>query len=365
MLIRQLFDQNSSSYSYLLADRSSREALLIDPVFEQFDRDRTLIEELQLRLSHVLETHVHSDHVTSGGMLRAHFGAKLVMSELAGVPGVDLPVKHGDSIRCGRHTLEVRATPGHTAACVSYACAAEHWVCTGDALLIRACGRSDLQQGDAVSLYRSLHEQLFSLPDDTTVYPAHDYKGRTSSSIGEERRLNPRIGHAKPLAEFVRIMQELKLPQPRALEAVLAANMRCGLPEPEASAHEPAPSNAWAPIQLSSTGVPELNADALQNATPADARLIDVREPDEFRGELGHIAGATLVPLGALLTAAGAWPKAQPLVLVCRSGVRSGKGALQLLAAGFDQVASLQGGMLGWNAQHLPTVRGSIASRQG
>jgi len=366
MLIRQLFDHDSSTYTYLLADRATREAVLIDPVFEHFERDRSLIAELELRLSYVLETHVHADHVTSSGMLRAHFGAKLGMAERAGVACADQQLKHGDRIQFGRHVLEVRETPGHTDACLSYLLRAQHGVFTGDALLVRGCGRTDLQGGDAATLYRSVHQQLFSLPDDTLVYAAHDYKGRTVSSIGEERRLNPRLGKAKPLEEFVRIMSELKLPYPRRLDAAVPANLRCGLPTHAATtASVITTTHDWAPIQLSSSGVPELTTDALRDKIPANARLIDVREPDEYCGELGHIAGTTLVPLATLLTAAGDWPKQESLVLVCRSGVRSGKAALQLTAAGFERVASLQGGMLKWREQELPVEQGSIDSRQG
>jgi glyoxylase-like metal-dependent hydrolase (beta-lactamase superfamily II) len=157
MIFRQLFDPQSSTYTYLLADDLTGEALLIDPVFEQFERDRTLIEELQLHLRYVLDTHVHADHVTSGGLLRDHFGAKTILSERSGVVCCDLQVKHGDRVRFGKHELEVRETPGHTAGCLSYVSQDARCVFTGDALLIRACGRTDFQQGDPATLYRSVH----------------------------------------------------------------------------------------------------------------------------------------------------------------------------------------------------------------
>ncbi|MET0387740.1 MAG: MBL fold metallo-hydrolase [Polyangiales bacterium] len=364
MLFRQLFDQDSSTYTYLLADEASREAVLIDPVIEQFDRDRTLIEELQLRLVYVLETHVHADHVTGSGLLRDHFGAKTVVAERSGVVCADWQVKQGDNITFGQHTLEVRETPGHTNGCVSYVCAAAKLVFSGDALLIRGCGRTDFQQGDAHQLYRSVHAQLFSLPDHTTVYPAHDYKGRTASSIDEERRLNPRLGGDRDEAEFVRIMSELKLPYPRKIDAALPANAQCGVPT-EAQAPKTKPRTDWAPIALSSTGVPEVDSKYVQKLDLSETLLIDVREQDEYRGELGHIAGSVLVPLGTLLSAARRLPKEQSMVLVCRSGGRSGKAALQLAAAGWTRVASLRGGMLAWNEQHLPVTRGYIENRQG
>lgn len=364
LLFRQLFDQDSSTYSYLLADSASREAVLIDPVMEQFDRDRTLIEELQLKLVYVLETHVHADHVTSGALLRQRFGAKTIVSERAGIVCADVQVKQGDRIHFGAHELEVRETPGHTNGCVSFVCHEASMVFTGDALLIRACGRTDFQQGDSATLYHSVHEQIFSLPDDTTIYPAHDYKGRTASSVGEERRLNPRLGGEKSLADFNKIMGELKLPYPRKLDESLPANTRCGvLQEPPKAT--PELLNDWAPIQLTNVGVPEITAEDLTRIKPTDALFVDVREQDEYRGELGHIAGSVLVPLSTVGAASNAWPQDRPIVLICRSGGRSGKAALQLAAAGFKRVASLRGGMLRWNAQALPVERGYIENRQG
>jgi len=363
MLFRQLFDQDSSTFTYLLADEVTREAVLIDAVFEQFARDRTLIEELQLSLRYVLDTHVHADHVTASGLLRDHFGAKTVLSERAGVVCSDLQVKHGDRIRFGQHELEVRETPGHTSGCLSYVCHEAHMIFSGDALLIRACGRTDFQEGDAATLYRSVHEQILSLPMGFTIYPAHDYKGRTATSVEEELRLNPRLGQNKTEAEFVKIMSELDLPYPRKLDTALPANTRCGVLTQTA----PAAANldmTWAPIQLSSAGVPELAADYLAQSHP-DLLLVDVREQDEYRGELGHIPGSVLVPLSTLGVAAREWPRERPIVTICRSGGRSGKAALQLAQAGFSRVASLRGGMTGWNAQGLPVQRGYIENRQG
>ncbi|HET8932052.1 MAG TPA: MBL fold metallo-hydrolase [Polyangiales bacterium] len=363
MLFRQLFDQDSSTYTYLLADAVTREAVLIDPVFEQFDRDRTLLEELQLQLRYVLDTHVHADHVTSGGLLRDHFGAKTVLSERAGVVCSDLQVKHGDQIRFGSHALEVRETPGHTAGCLSYVCHETRTVFTGDALLIRACGRTDFQQGDPATLYRSVHEQILSLPGDFTIYPAHDYKGRTASSVDEERRWNPRLGQNKVEADFVKIMNELGLPYPRKLDTALPANSRCGVLQ-ETSHEAVKLDTTWAPIELSSVGVPEISAEHLAQQA-SNLLIIDVREQDEYRGELGHIRGSQLVPLSTLSVASRQWPADSAVVTVCRSGGRSGKAALQLARAGFSRVASLRGGMVRWNAQQLPIERGYIENRQG
>lgn len=363
MLFRQLFDQDSSTYTYLLADTVTREAVLIDPVFEQFERDRTLIEELQLKLRYILDTHVHADHVTSGGLLRDHFGAKTILSERAGVVCSDLQVKQGDHIRFGSHELEVRETPGHTAGCLSYVCHEARMVFTGDALLIRACGRTDFQQGDPATLFRSVHGQILSLPGDFTIYPAHDYKGRTASSVDEERKLNPRLGQNKLEAEFVKIMNELELPYPRKLDTALPANSRCGVLQEQAQEAVNI-DTTWAPIELSSVGVPELSAEYLEQHAP-ELLVIDVREQDEYRGELGHIRGSQLVPLSTLSVASRHWPTDSFVITVCRSGGRSGKAALQLARAGFSRVASLRGGMIQWNAQQLPIERGYIQNRQG
>lgn len=235
---------------------------------------------------------------------------------------------------------------------------------TGDALLIRACGRTDFQQGDSPTLYRSVHEQIFTLPEGTTVYPAHDYKGRTASSVGEERRLNPRLGQNKTLGDFVKIMSELKLPYPRQIDAALPANSRCGILQ------EPPPSTVelrkdWAPLEITSVGVPEIEPRSVQQLKPLEVRFVDVREQDEYRGELGHVPGSSLVPLSTLLAASRAWSKEQPIVLICRSGGRSGKAAVQLAAAGFKRVASLKGGMLSWIEQAFDVDRGHIDARQG
>jgi sulfur dioxygenase len=368
MLFRQLFDADSSTYSYLLADEATREAVIIDPVIEQFERDRTLLEELELKLLYALDTHVHADHVTGAGLLRERLGARTVVSERAGVVCADLLVKQGDRIRFGRHELEVRETPGHTAGCLSFVCEAERLAFTGDALLIRGCGRTDFQQGDAATLYRSVHEQILSLPEGTALYPAHDYKGRMATSVREELRFNPRLGRSRSLPEFVQIMAELKLPYPKKIDMALPVNSQCGVVSEQAE-QAAAIDTRWAEVALSSVGVPEVSAQWLHGQRPADALLLDVREPDEYRGELGHVPDAVLMPLSTLRAASRALPRDRPIVTICRSGGRSGRAALDLAAIGFTRVASLRGGMIGWNANALPIERGpaeqQVMSRQG
>jgi glyoxylase-like metal-dependent hydrolase (beta-lactamase superfamily II)/rhodanese-related sulfurtransferase len=360
MLFRQLFDAETSSYTYLLADEATREALIIDPVFEQVERDVSLIRELELRLVAVLETHVHADHVSAQGLLRTRLGAKTILSERSGAVCADVLVKEGDRIAFGRHELEVRETPGHTSGCLTFVCHDPRMAFTGDALLIRGCGRTDFQSGDAPTLFRSVRERVFTLPDDTLIYPAHDYKGRTLSTVGEEKRHNPRLGTQRSLDDFAQMMRELKLPYPRKMAVSVPANLACGLP-PEASA--PALTDVgWAPIALSPAGVPELSADWLANSGTR-VSILDVREPDEFHGPMGHIPGAELVPLSTLAARAQALPRDLPIVAVCRSGGRSGKAALQLSSLGFTRVASLRGGMSDWSERKLPIEYGRPPER--
>ncbi|AKU92450.1 MBL fold metallo-hydrolase [Vulgatibacter incomptus] len=228
MLFRQLFDPESSTYTYLLADEATGEAVIIDPVLEQAERDLALIEALGLKLVYVIDTHVHADHITASDLLRKRTGCTTILSEKAGVECADRPVKDGDRIRFGSQELEVLETPGHTSGCLSFVTGDRAMAFTGDALLIGGTGRTDFQQGDAHQLYRSITEKLFRLPESTVVYPGHDYKGRTASTIGDEKRLNPRLGQGKTEEDFVEIMANLGLPYPKKIDAALPANLRCG-----------------------------------------------------------------------------------------------------------------------------------------
>ncbi|MEX2366155.1 MAG: MBL fold metallo-hydrolase, partial [Pseudohongiellaceae bacterium] len=194
MIFRQLYDATSSTYTYLLADESSREALLIDPVFEQFHRDLAMLRELDLKLMLVADTHAHADHITAAWLLQQKTGCKIAISADAGAKNLDIALHHGDRFGVQGVTLEARSTPGHTNGCMSFVLEDYSMVFTGDALLIRGCGRSDFQQGNASRLFHSITEQLFSLPDDCAVFPAHDYSGRTQSTIGEEKKHNARAG---------------------------------------------------------------------------------------------------------------------------------------------------------------------------
>lgn len=226
MIFRQLFESVSSTYTYLLADADTRRAVLVDPVVEEIETYAKLLSELDLTLVYTLETHVHADHVTAGAMLRERYGSKTVVHRDGGATCADVPVQHGDHIVVGAVDLEVRETPGHTNGCVAYVGADR--VFTGDALLIGGCGRTDFQHGDAGRLYDSVHGQIFSLPPDTLVYPAHDYKGRTVSTVKEEAALNARLGGGKTKAEFVAIMNDLRLAYPKQIDRAVPANQQCG-----------------------------------------------------------------------------------------------------------------------------------------
>ena len=224
MIFRQLFDAATCTYTYLLADTDSKEAVLIDPVLEQVERDINLIEELGLTLLYSIDTHVHADHITGSGQLRQRTACQIALSIHAGVDCADVALQHGDTLSFGKHQLQVLETPGHTHSCISLLAASR--VFTGDALMIRACGRTDFQQGNADTLYQSIHQHLFTLDANTLVYPGHDYKGMTCSSIGEEQHHNPRLTLEHD--DFIDVMNHLNLPQPKRIHEAVPANMHCG-----------------------------------------------------------------------------------------------------------------------------------------
>lgn len=230
MIFRQLFEPQSSAYTYLIACGGSEEAILIDPVLETVERDFQLIAELGLTLRYTVETHIHADHVTGASKLRGLTGCKCALPERSGGARVDLPVREGEPIRCGGLNLQPLYTPGHTDDHHSYFLESDGMsrVFTGDALLIDGCGRTDFQNGDAATLYRSVHEKIFTLPGDTLVYPGHDYQQRHVSTVAQERERNPRLGCGRSVDEFVRIMAGLKLPRPKKMDYAVPANRECG-----------------------------------------------------------------------------------------------------------------------------------------
>src|SRR5574337_1228065 len=302
LIFRQLFDAASSTYTYLLADPQSRQGVIIDTVFEQHWRDLALVRELNIRLVAVLDTHCHADHVTGAWLMREATGCRIGIS--------------------GR---------------------------SGDALLIRGAGRCDFQQGNAATLYRSITEQIFSLPDDCLVLPGHDYSGRTMSSVGEERAYNPRIGGAADERDFVGFMENLNLPHPKQLAIALPANLRSGRPE---DGKAPSPTE-WGPVRQSYAGLLEIDPDWVAEHQ-AEVHMLDVRQPEELAEKLGHIAGAQCIPLNQLKDRLAEVPRDRPVVSVCHAGMRSGQATVILRQAGFPRVANLRGGMLLWQQLGLP-----------
>ena len=227
MFVRQLFDRETSTYTYLIADEASNEAAIIDPVKEQFDRDVLLIEQLGFNLKYALETHVHADHITSSGQMRDKFGSKIVLHENSDAKCADMLVKDNDKLTLGDKVIKVIHTPGHTNADISFSI--DGTIFTGDALLVRDCGRTDFQLGSSATLYKSINDKIFSLDEKTTIYPGHDYYGFTASTVKEEKQFNNRLGNGKTEDEFIEIMNNLDLALPKKIKESVPGNTNCGL----------------------------------------------------------------------------------------------------------------------------------------
>jgi len=360
LIFRQLFDSASSTYTYLLGDADSGEAVLIDPVYENERRDWALMRELGLRLVATLDTHVHADHVTAAWLLKQRSGSRILLSESAGAANADHGLKHGDRVAFGSRHLEVRATPGHTSGCLTYVLDDHSQAFTGDALLIRGCGRTDFQQGSPNQLYRSVREQILSLPAACLLYPGHDYRGMTVTSVAEETRYNPRLGGDANATDFAGYMNNLGLPHPKLMDIAVPANLRCGRPEGGVATHQ---EPSWASLTCTFGGIWEIQPTVLEERMAGEhayeIQVIDVREPREFGDVLGHIHGARLLPLSELASRAGEIDRNRPAVTVCRSGTRSAQAAVLLQKAGLTQVANLAGGMLRWRAEGFAVEDGA------
>ncbi len=330
---RQLFDQDTSTFTYLLWDLDTREGVIIDPVREQFERDLCLVGELGVRMVYALDTHVHADHVTSLGMLREEMRLQTAVGEPSGVPCADIMLNDGYTLRFGRHTLTALATPGHTDACTSFK--VENMVFTGDALLIRGCGRTDFQQGDPEMLYRSITQKLYALPDETLVYPGHDYNGKSVSTIGEEKQYNPRIPATQTESDFAELMNSLNLPRPKHIDEAVPANMGCG-------------------ISVEVFGVRDLQK--ILTALSEDEVVIDCRTPDEYQA--GHIPGAINLPMGKELDQLGELRDYRKIYLYCYSGRRSQTVFATLTSKGLDNLVCLgSSGMAEWKKFGYPVER--------
>ena len=351
LLLRQLFDVDTGTFTYLLADGASGKAVLIDPVFEQHARDLSLIQELGLTLVASLDTHAHADHVTGSWLMAQATGCAIGLAAAVGAENVSLPLRHGDRVPFGERALEVRATPGHTDGCLTFVLDDHSLAFTGDALLVRGCGRCDFQQGNAQTLYQSITGQILSLPECCLLYPGHDYTGRSVTSVTEEKAYNARLGGQANERDFVIYMQTMKLPHPHRIAEALPANMRSGRPREDAG-HGAA---AWAPTRRSYAGLPELTP-AWVAAHRDELTLVDVRSAEEFHGPDGHIAGSLLIPLPELEERAGEIPAGTPTVVLCHSGSRSALATQQLLRTGHQQVANLHGGLLSWQAAGYPLI---------
>ena len=349
IIFHQLFEHESSTYTYLIADSETKEAALIDPVIETVERDLKLIAELGLKLVYVLDTHIHADHITAAGELRKRSQAKTAVSFEAEVNCVDIPLEDGQELFLGKKKITAIATPGHTNTCMTFLF--EGMAFTGDALLIRGCGRTDFQQGSSEKLYDSVHHKIFQLPETTIIYPGHDYRGHTSSTVFQEKQYNPRLNVSQTKTDFVRTMSELKLAQPKKIHEAVPANLGCGLI-----------SNGRVMHPQVADGIPEVSvedvfshAEAVKNKK---IQLIDVRRPEEFNNELGHIQGSLLVTLGDELTHfLQTADKNSEIIFVCRSGGRSGQATMQSIQLGFKKTANMVGGMIRWNEKKQPVER--------
>jgi sulfur dioxygenase len=346
----QLFDPASSSYTYLICDEATREAIIIDPVDDQLARDLAVLREHGLKLVWALETHTHADHITSAGLLAEHTGARTAAPEGCGIGTAAVQLKDGDVLRFGPEQLKALHTPGHTAGSMSYLWRGH--VFTGDTLLVNGCGRTDFQSGSAAALYRSLTEVLFALPDDTVVWPGHDYQGRSHTTIGAEKAGNARVA-GKTLAEFKAIMDELNLPKPRRLDEAVPANLSSGMRHdagaPGAGPQVADPSRPRPAQGYAGDVLPQLAFDWWQKG---DAVLVDVRS-DAEREWVGFIPGA--VPLawkqwpGMALNSSfddalkAAVPPGKKAVLMCRSGVRSVAAARRATELGVEAYNMLEG----------------------
>jgi glyoxylase-like metal-dependent hydrolase (beta-lactamase superfamily II)/rhodanese-related sulfurtransferase len=346
MIFRQLFDSVSGTYSYVLASRAGGEALIVDPVLEKVDRYCQLLRELDLRLVKAIDTHLHADHVTGLGALRDRTHCMTIMGEQSKADVVAMRVTDGDKIGIEGISLDVMFTPGHTDD--SYSFLMGDRVFTGDTLLIRGTGRTDFQNGDSRAQYDSIFNRLLKLPDETLVFPAHDYKGDTVSTIGEERRYNPRL-QVRSVDEYVTLMANLNLPNPKMMDVAVPANMRVGLHQDE----------------LAKQGLSLSARQAIECLGRPDVLLVDLRETSE-RAKHGTLSGALHAPYPAIeenLEAGGmlrevAAATGRRIVFFCAYGERSAMAVKAAQEAGLANAAHIEGGIDAWKKAGGPVMTG-------
>ena len=344
MIFRQLFDSVSGTYSYLLASRHGGEALILDPVLEKADRYCQLLRELDLKLVKAVDTHLHADHVTCLGELRDRTHCITIMGEQSKADVVSMRVADGDKVTIEGLTLDVLYTPGHTDD--SYSFLMGDRVFTGDTLLIRGTGRTDFQNGSSRAQYDSIFNRLLKLPEETLVFPAHDYKGDTVSTIGEEKRYNPRL-QVKSVDEYVELMANLKLPNPKMMDVAVPANMHVGLHQDE----------------LAREGRSLTARDAIASLGRPEILLVDLRETGE-RSKHGMLPGALHAPYGGIeesLRPGGmlrevAAASGRRIVFFCAFGERSAMAVKAAKEAGLPNTAHVEGGMDAWKKSGGPVV---------
>lgn len=354
MIFRQLIDKTTGTLTYLVGDERFCRAVLIDCVFEQHLRDLALIRELELELVATLETHIHADHVTGAWLMREATGCRIGVAKASGAEEADFLLEHGDSIELGEQVLDVRATPGHTNSCLTFVLSDESMAFSGDALLIRGCGRTDFQQGDARTLFESVREQIFTLPPQCMLYPGHDYSGRCVTTVEEERKFNPRLGDGVREEDFVGYMNNLGLPHPGQMEEAVPANLRCGKRDESSSGTTKA---EWGPIIRTFAGVWQVEAEWVYKNLD-DLVLIDVREHEEVNASpMGRLPGSKVIPLSQLRDRVAEVESDRPVIFVCPAGARSAIAATIFEKEGYEKVANLHGGILGWRSFGLPVER--------
>lgn len=345
MILRELNDANCKTY--LVADEGKGHAVVVDPLYDHVDRYLAVLAYHQLTLDLVVDTHTHADHLSGCQQLRYLVGARFAMQKWTPNPAVNVHLEEGDEIPIGTLVMRVLHTPGHTPDGVSLLF--EGNVFTGDTLMIGGSGRTDFPGGDPAAQFDAVSEKLFTLPEDTIIHPGHDYRGNITSTIGRERRTNPRFLNMTRKA-YVEQMGNLQLSPPQNIQDALQPN-QSGLDSGAIAFPD------WSDL----TKVKEMQSLALHQLRNSGIRplILDVREPAEYSGELGHLSGSVLVPLRSLVEHLDELQdhKDSAVVVVCRAGMRSATAAAILVKAGFRDVTNLAGGLLAWNDAGLPVVR--------